>query len=69
MFVARAGQDRPALNETIDGFVQKAIAMNRPVTFVNHPDGRHAFDVLDDDARTREIIEMAIAFVRRHVTS
>ena len=69
MFVARAGQDRPVLNETIDAFVQKALAMNKPLTLVNHASGRHAFDVVDDDVRTREIIEMAIAFIRVHVSS
>lgn len=67
MFVARAGQDRPVLNETIDAFVQKALALNKPITAVNHPTGQHAFDILDDDVRTREIIAMALAFIKAHL--
>lgn len=67
MFVARAGQDRPTLNETIDAFVQKALAMNKSITFVNHPNGRHAFDILDEDMRTREIIDGALAFIKTHL--
>lgn len=29
-----------------------------------HPQGRHGFDVLDDDARSREIIARTIEFLR-----
>jgi acetyl esterase/lipase len=63
MFIARAGKDRPVLNEAIDLFVQKAVEKNRPITFVNHPSGRHGFDVLDNNERTHEIIEMALSFI------
>ena len=68
MFVARAGQDQlDGLNETIDRFIQTALAKNSPVTLINHPNGRHAFDILDDDARTDEIIALAIEFIKTHL--
>lgn len=66
MFVARAGQDHPRLNETIDAFVLKALAMNRTLAVMNHPNGQHAFDILTEDARTVEIIDAALAFVKNH---
>lgn len=67
MFIARAGQDRPVLNESVDLFVRKALEKNCPITFVNHPNGRHGFDILDEDKRTHEIIEMALSFIETHV--
>jgi hypothetical protein len=34
---------------------------------VNHPAGSHGFDHKEDDERTREILEMALAFFRAHL--
>jgi acetyl esterase/lipase len=56
LFVVKSGIDQPALNESIDEFVQKASAHNISITFMNHPTGSHGFDILNDDARSREII-------------
>ncbi|RPJ16598.1 MAG: alpha/beta hydrolase [Chloroflexi bacterium] len=68
VFIARAGQDQlDGLNETIDIFVKKALAKNAPITLINHPNGRHAFDILDDDARTHEIIALAVKFIKTHL--
>jgi len=64
LFIARAGLDRPALNERIDAFVRKALAANATLDFVNHPRGQHGFDLLDDDARSRQIIASTIAFIK-----
>jgi acetyl esterase/lipase len=70
MFIARAGQDQlDVLNATMDIFIQKALAKNAPITLMNHPNGRHAFDILDDDARTHEIIAAAVEFIKSHVIS
>jgi len=60
---ARAGLDLPFLNEEIDGFVHEALAQNASLDLLNHPEGRHGFDVLDDDARSREMVAHALAFV------
>jgi len=46
VFVARAGQDQmPRLNDTIDWFLADAMIHNLPVSFVNHHNAPHAFDL------------------------
>jgi acetyl esterase/lipase len=64
VLVARAGQDHPALNKSLDAFVEAALAANAPLDVLNHPAGNHAFDTRNDDARTREIISHTLAFIR-----
>jgi acetyl esterase/lipase len=64
LLVARAGRDQPLLNAGIDRFVQEALAVNASIDVMNHPSGRHGFDILDDDARSREIIARTVAFLR-----
>ena len=67
LFVVKSGIDQPALNESIDEFVQEASTRNIPITFMNHPAGLHGFDILNDDARSREIIRMTVEFVKGHL--
>jgi acetyl esterase/lipase len=67
IFIARAGLDQPMINETIEHFVQEALAGNATLDCMNHPTGRHGFDILDDDERSREIIARAVAFAQAHV--
>ena len=67
LFVARAGLDRPFLNESIDEFIQVAMANNVPLTLMNHPSGTHAFDIFNDDERSREIIRATLEFIRTHL--
>lgn len=70
LFVARAGQDQfPHLNEALDRFVSGALTRNLPLTLVNHPDGPHAFDLVDDGETTREIIRRILAFLQFHLSS
>jgi dienelactone hydrolase len=66
-FVARAGRDTPIVNASVDAFVRAALAGNAPLTLVNHPHGQHAFDVLDDVALSRDIIDQAMRFARQHL--
>ena len=66
LLVARAGLDQPWLNATVDAFVARALAANATLDVLNHPTGRHAFDVLDDDDRSREILARTLDFVRAH---
>lgn len=63
MFVARAGADHPRFNDAIDGFLTEALARNVAVDFVNLPTARHAFDVRDDDERSRRVIRTILAFI------
>ncbi len=67
ILVARAGKDSPALNQALDGFVQRAVSLNLPIQLLNHPDGPHAFDILEPDPRSVEIVEVTMAFVGRHL--
>jgi acetyl esterase/lipase len=70
LFIARAGQDQmPRLNETIDRFLSKALARNLTLTFVNHPDAPHAFDLLDDTETSRAIIRQILAFLQFQLIS
>jgi len=64
IFVGRAGLDFDTANATIDRFVQAALAQNANIEVMNHPDGRHAFDILEADDRSREIIRRAIEFLK-----
>jgi len=64
IFLARAGLDRPALNETIDRFVQVALSKNVPLDVSNHARGHHGFDLLDDDTKSRQIIQRTINFLK-----
>lgn len=68
IFLARAGRDQIAtMNDSIDRFIGEALAKNAPLTMMNHPNGVHGFDNQTDDDRSREIIQSAIAFMKRHL--
>jgi acetyl esterase/lipase len=65
LFIARAGKDSlPMVNETLHRFVALAIEKNVMLEFMNHPDGEHGFDFLNNDERSREIIGRTLAFLR-----
>jgi acetyl esterase/lipase len=66
LFVVKAGRDREFLNDSIDEFVTIASRRNIPITFMNHPTGEHGFDILNNDARTKEIIKATLAFFHEH---
>ena len=70
LFLARAGRDEfPGLNAALDAFLAKAVRDNRPVTFVNHATGPHAFDVADDSPATRDVIRQVLAFMKSHLSA
>jgi hypothetical protein len=56
--------DNPTLNREVDAFIAKALSLNETIEVMNHPVGRHAFDMLDDDDRSREIIARTIEFIQ-----
>ena len=64
ILVARAGQDSPWLNATIDRFVEEALRRNASLTLMTHPEGRHGFDILDDVDRSREILRATLEFLK-----
>jgi acetyl esterase/lipase len=69
LLIARAGQDDPRLNAALDAFVAEALKQNAPFEVLNHPDGRHGFDILDDDARSKEILARTWAFLKANLGS
>jgi hypothetical protein len=69
LYIARAGLDHPGLDSALDRFVQEALARNLAIILVNHPQGQHAFDIVDDGPRSREIIRVTLEFMRTHLAS
>jgi dienelactone hydrolase len=67
--ITRAGLDSPELNATIDSFIKEASAKNVTLDFMTHPGGHHAFDVLDDVARSREIMKRTLEFLKTSLIS
>ena len=45
----------------------RACSGGAPLELLNHPQGRHGFDILDDDARSREIIARTFDFLKTHL--
>lgn len=65
LFVARAGRDEmPGLNGALDRFVGEAVRCNMPMTFVNHPEGPHAFDLFQDSEASRKVVRGVLGFLR-----
>jgi dienelactone hydrolase len=68
----RAGLDRPGVNgderSGIVAMVATAIAQNAPVSIINNPAGHHAFEMIDDNELTRDVVDRTLDFVK-HATS
>jgi acetyl esterase/lipase len=70
IFIARAGRDQvPTMDDSIDRFAREAISKNISLTITNHPTGVHGFDNQNDDDRSKEIIQSAIAFMKSHLNT
>ncbi len=69
LLVVRAGQDSYALNRAIDEFVKNALARELNLEFINYLEGQHAFDILDDNDRSRKIIKHTLDFLTTHLTA
>ena len=68
MLIARAGlEERPWLNPTIDRFVADALRMNVDIDLLSHQSGHHAFEVVDDNDRSRDILARTVLFLQRHL--
>ncbi len=68
IFIARAGQDQlPGLNQALDRFIADALTCNLRLTLANHATGPHAFDLFDDSATTRDVVQQTLAFLVRHL--
>jgi hypothetical protein len=67
IFIARAGLDNKLINESIDRFILEALQNNLTVDLFNHATGQHAFDLFNDNDRTREIIHKSLDFLKTHL--
>jgi acetyl esterase/lipase len=65
VLVVRAGRDVKFINDLIDQFVQEAISKNVDLTFINYPQGQHAFEIRDDTEQTREILQDTFIYLRK----
>jgi acetyl esterase/lipase len=61
-----AGKDHPGLNATSELFAG-AVTGKGDLRRLHHPDGQHAFDILDDDRRSAEIIADTLDFIEEHL--
>lgn len=70
LLITRAGRDQfPAMNASIDRFIRQGLVENLPITFVNHAEGPHAFDLYDDSRTSRIIVRQTLWFLRQHLRS
>jgi hypothetical protein len=70
LFITRAGRDEfPAMNASIDRFIRHGLIENLPITFVNHAEGPHAFDLFDDSRTSRDIVRHTMRFLQQHLTA
>ncbi len=61
----RAGLDRPQMNRAVDAAVAKATRQNVTVAVINFAAGHHGFEVIDDNAAAREVIEQTFQFFKK----
>src|SRR5258705_6563342 len=66
-FIIRVGKDDPRLNAAIDAFVALAIHKGTELELHTYPDGRHAFDILDDTDTSRSLLLQTVAFLKGHL--
>jgi hypothetical protein len=68
MLFVRAGRDQfPGLNEALDKVIAGALTRNLPFTLINHAAGGHGFDLDEDTAMSRGIVQQVLAFLRFHL--
>lgn len=65
VLMVRAGLDRPGVNRLMTNLVTQATNDNAPVSLLNYPGGHHAFEIVDDEDATRDVIDSTIAYVKR----
>jgi dienelactone hydrolase len=68
LFIARAGQDIPAFNNSIDAFIRLAASEDITLQLASYVRGRHGFDVFDDTDESRSIIKQTLDFIKFHLS-
>jgi dienelactone hydrolase len=67
LLVVRCGQDAEELNESIDSFTNAAWDRELPVELLAYEEGHHGFEVVDDAAESRDVLQQTIEFLREHL--
>ena len=65
ILMVRAGLNRPPVNRAIADLATLAANQNAPLTLLNYAGGHHAFEIVDDEDATRDVIDTTIEFVKR----
>lgn len=69
LLVGRAGLDNMATNAGLDNFVWRALRRNATVSSINVPNGRHGFDLFDNEESSREAVRATLAFLRANLSA
>jgi hypothetical protein len=64
VLIASAGKDAPPIKKSIQEFINESFKVNILIDFLNHPEGFHGFDVLNDDERSKDILKRTIQFIK-----
>jgi hypothetical protein len=64
------GSDQfPEINASIDSFIRQLLVENFPITFVNHSEGQHAFDLFQGNRASRDSLRQTLRFLQQHLTT
>jgi dienelactone hydrolase len=67
LLIAKAGEDDPGINDSIDRFLVEARRLGAPVQLLTHPTGPHGFDTSARGAVSRRIIRRTLTFFRQRL--
>lgn len=66
IFMAEAGKDYVVGTDANEGFLNRAKELDINITKALHAEGKHGFDVLNDDKVSQEIIKTSLEFIKEH---
>lgn len=67
LLVVRCGKDAEELNQSIDDFTNAAWDRELPVELLAYEDGHHAFEVVDHNDDSRDVIGKTVEFLKEHL--
>lgn len=68
IFIVKAAQDKiKGVNQSIDEFIQQAKLNNIKYNYIIHKTGGHAFDAMNDNSETRDIIGQTLKFIENNL--
>lgn len=62
-FIAKAGLDRKNINLSLDKYSSKLNKNGTKCELMIHPEGKHGFDIVNDDDVSKDIIKKTIKFI------